>query len=311
MPTEPYDNILPRNIENLELTRTLSSFSDLIEETVNYSTHVFMWCFETERGHDENVPIFMSYRHILELLDAISILMRQSCIDPCKVLLRAVFESTLSIEYILENNTIQRGMDFMVCYYHNELKHYRRWDPDDPMYAEFQSKLRSDKILGNWDSSEIPDVKDEIDKRNRILELPRYRESEAEYQNLRRQGTRNPKWYSLHSGPSSIEKLAERLDRSGMYHILYRHWSTSVHGTDLIRGKISIDDEKRVNVHQIRLPTNAEEVTKFSVSFALLNINTFTDHFCSHKKNENAQWYKDNIQTQYLELVEKKIIIVE
>jgi len=310
MPTEPYDIILPRNIENPELERMLGMFSDLIEETVNYGTHVFTWCFETARGKDENVPIFMSYRHILELLDAISILMRQSCIDPCIVLLRAVFESTLSIEYILENNTIQRGMDFMVSYYHNELKHYRRWDPDDPMYAEFQSILRSDKILGNWELSEIPDVKEEIEKRKKIFELERYRESEAEYQNLRRRGTTNPKWYSLHNGPSSIEKLAERLDRRGMYNILYRQWSKSVHGTDLIRGKISIDDEKRVSVHQIRLPTNAEEVTKYSVSFALLNMRTFTDRFCPNKKAENTQWYKDNIQSQYVELVEKNIIKV-
>ena len=310
MPTEPILEIIPRTIEEPKLSKTLTQFSSLIEETVNFGSHVFNWCFSVAKGREENIPIFLSFRHIFELIDSISLLVRESCIEPCKMLLRAIFESTLSIEYILEENTKERGMDFMISYYHDELKFYRRWDPDDPMCLEFRKKTKTDKVLKDWSMQEFPNVKEEIQKRIKILELPNNRESEKEYQRTKKRLGRVSNWFSLHNGPGNIEKLAEHLNRPGFYQMLYRHWSPAVHGTDIIREKVSLDKSGRVYVHQLRLPTNAQAITFCTTSFALTNIRHLNNHFYPEKKRDVSRWYQKEIKDLYLGLAEKNIIEV-
>lgn len=311
MPTEPNQDFIPRKIEEPKLSKTLNQFSSLIEETVNYGSNVFNWCFSSLNGGDEHVPIFLSFRHIFELLDSISILIKSSCVDPCKILLRSIFESSLTIEYLLEKDTSQRGMDFMVCYYHELLKFYRRWNPEDQMCKEFRQKLKADEVLKNMKIVEFPDIKKEIEKRLKIFKLPKYSESEKEYESLRKESSGRIKWYSLHDGPRSVQELAECLDRPGFYQILYHQWSPAVHGTDIIKDKISSDESGKVFVSQIRLPTAAQEITLFAVSFALANINIFIDKFIPEKKAESAKWYKDEIRDSYISLLEKNIIEVK
>lgn len=45
MSTDPIENILPRQLDE-KLNEILSDFSELIDEIVNYSTHVLSWTFQ-------------------------------------------------------------------------------------------------------------------------------------------------------------------------------------------------------------------------------------------------------------------------
>jgi len=311
MPTKPIQDFIPREIENTELLNILNKFSGIIEEVVNFGSRVFKLCFEAATGKDENIPIFLSFRHIFELADSISLLIKQSCIDPCKIYLRAIFESLLSIEYILEENTKQRAMNFLVYYYHQELKFYRRWDPDDQVCREFRAKLKEDKVLKEWKITDLPNVKDGLETRKKILELPHYAESEKEYQSLRKRGIKNPNWYSLHDGPKYLYKLAEHLKRQGFYEILYRQWSMAVHGTDIIRGKVSADELGKAQIWQIRSPKAAQEITQHTINFALTTIRIFVKYFAPEKLKEVSKWYENEIRDYYLSLVSRDIIEVK
>jgi len=310
MPTEPIDDFIPRKMEP-NLSKILNQFSALIEETVNYGSHIFKWCFNSISGGTEYIPVFLSFRHIFELLDSISVLVKLSCVDPCKILLRSVFESSLTIEYILEKDTKQRGMNFMAWYYNQELKILRRHDPDDQMSKEFRKKIDADNTLKGWKLPEFPTIKDEIDRQRNILKSKNYTESAKEIRRLKKKGITNPNWYTLHGEPRNVKELAEHLHRPGFYQILYRLWSPAVHGTDLIRNKISLDDAGHVNVWQIRSPKDAQEITKFALSFALMNINIFKEYFIPTKKEEIANWYIKEIRDSYLELMGKDIIQIE
>ena len=43
MPTTPIDEFIPREIDNPDISRILVHVSSLIEEVVNYGSHVFRW----------------------------------------------------------------------------------------------------------------------------------------------------------------------------------------------------------------------------------------------------------------------------
>jgi hypothetical protein len=90
MPTTP---AVKYASDNQELLKTLGRFADLIQETVNFGTHVLEWELGSAPGGDETAPITLSLRHILELLDSVSINIRNACVDPCKLLLRGALES--------------------------------------------------------------------------------------------------------------------------------------------------------------------------------------------------------------------------
>ncbi len=98
---------------------------------MNFASHVAGWCAEKIHGGEELAPLYLSFRHIFELIDAISVLVKYSCIEPCKNLLRSVFESVLTVKYILEKDTDDRGTNFVTCCWHHEINDLRRGDPDD------------------------------------------------------------------------------------------------------------------------------------------------------------------------------------
>ena len=65
MPTTPAINYIPSDDA---LLRTLGRFAFLIEESVNFGTHVLEWELEASAQTRENAPISLSMRHVLELL---------------------------------------------------------------------------------------------------------------------------------------------------------------------------------------------------------------------------------------------------
>ncbi|MDD8019903.1 MAG: DUF5677 domain-containing protein [Acidobacteriota bacterium] len=306
MPTNPIKEFIPREIESPQLKAVLSQFSAFIDETINFGSHVFKWGIENIKGGDENIPVFLTYRHIFELLDSISVLIKESCVEPCKSILRALFESFLTFEYILEKDTEQRGRDYLIWCRHRELKYYRRHDPTDILYKEYNSKIKKDKLLKNMKRLIIPDIKAQIDSLNIIFSLPSYADSEKEYQRMR-----NPKWwFNMHKGPNDIQTLATYLGYAAFYDILYRFWSDFLHGTDIMRGKFSIDKPGEVAFTQLRLPTEAQFVTLMSVSFALSVIRNLINHYVKSRKQEMRIWYLKEIRDKYLELAKMNRIEV-
>jgi hypothetical protein len=131
MPTIPNNDFIPRNIENSEIQEILNQYSSALEELVNFASQVAKWCTGKIHGGEELAPLHLSFRHIFELIDAISMLVKNSIIEPCKNLLRSVFESVLAVRYILEKDTDIRGTDFMTCCWHHEINELRKGNPDD------------------------------------------------------------------------------------------------------------------------------------------------------------------------------------
>jgi len=277
MATKPIEDLICRDFP-LDIKNTLDQFAAVIEEAVIFGSHVFGWCVNSVERGDHFLPVFMSFRHILELTDAIAALIKESCVDPCKILLRSIFESLLSVEYILENNTEQRGKDFLIWHRHHTLKIYRRHYPKDKAYEKFSELISKDKLLKDMKKLEIPDLEERIINLERLLVHPDFIESEKEYQRIEIEKKRVRYWFNMHSGPNDIYDLALHLKRPAQYETIYKLSSAAAHGTDIIGGKVS-RSETGSEFAQIRLPNDAQNLSSLTVSFALdlfaLSINYF------------------------------------
>jgi hypothetical protein len=312
MPIKPNEDFIPRNIENSGIQEILDEYSSVLEELVNFASVVAIWC--TEEIQDEKLtPLHYSFRHIFELIDAISVLVKYSCIDPCKILLRSVLESILSIKYILEKDTEKRLKAFMTCLWHQDINDLRKMNPDDNMHNQFLALKRRDKYMRDIPLPEIPKEKviENIEKLKDLLDSSEYRELEIEYQRLKRARCgRKPRWYSMHGGPANIEKLAEHFDLTLEYEFRYREWSELSHGFDIIRPNIVIDDRGIGKISQIRLPKDAFEITKMAMQYGEEIILPYIEYFVPKKIQEAKELYGKEIVPMRIKILQKNRILV-
>lgn len=309
MPTEPIRELLPREIESHGVLEVLRKFSEAIDETVNFGTHVFKWCDESNTRGDETAPLFLSLRHILGLSDAVAINIRASAADPCKLLLRGSLESYLGIAYILEANTDQRGMAFMFWYVNQKLKLYKKLDFTTDQGKEFRKTLSTDKLFESMKLDYPKDkLDDAIDNLNSLLKKPGYVEAAAEYQRLRKSGKKNPHWYSFYNGPENVEKLATHLHSPLIYHILYRQWSEATHGTDIIQGVIHEGPSGTTEIVQLRLPKDAQILTFFAITIFIELYQRLIKHFVPSRLVDFKKWYTHELLPRYQPLSKEQII---
>jgi len=312
MPTEPLLEFIPRGIENSDIKAVLEPLSSLIDEVVNYGSHVFRWGADSIKDGDQNMPALLMFRHIFELIDSISVLIRNSSIEPGNIILRSLFESFMNFEYLFEKDFTSRGMDFLVCSRHKEILSLRRFDPKDEMHAQYEAMKAKDKISKDIPANPVTDIAERIERIKKILELPAYKESADEYDKVKAapKGKTPKHWYSMHGGPKDACQLADYLAFPAQYDILYRSWSELVHGTDILKGKITYEGPGLVSFSSLRMPPEAPFVALMTITFGLSTIRLFTKHYIPEKISDNADWYQKEIRGPYMNLNKINIIVV-
>jgi hypothetical protein len=309
--TEPIFELLTRSEEQPDIEKLLIDFSSLIEESVNFGTHILKWELNEAIGGDENVPVGLTIRHILDLLDSVSVLVRNSCADPCKLILRGALEAQLGLEFILQNDTKKRSLAFLVCNYHNDLKLLLKVKPGEQGYDQLLSKMKADRSIPKGIKlPQFPNLENNIDNLKSLLAMPHYIQAEKEYQALMKKGIKNPNWFQLFNGPRNIEQLANTLKRHALYEVLYRGWSSSIHGTDVIKSKLHQTVDGNVEIIQLRHLKDVQMITQITVTLAILCYQVMIEKRIPSHAQDFAKWYL-TIQKDYQKITNEKLLIVE
>lgn len=309
--TKPVNEILSRELDP-GVEQLLLKFSTLIDEFVDFGTNVFKWVIEESRGTDEQMPLLMFFRDMLEKADSISVLVRHSSIDPSKVLLRSIFETNLYISFLLEKNCEDRAMSFLVWDAIRQKQINQNFDTKNPDFNKIRKMLEQDILISDPNFlNDLPSVKHKIESINSLLNREEYKRVLKEYERTKRKDNNKPAWYHLFNGPKNIQELANHLKLPFLYEILYRKWSGNVHSTDIISGKIiekkdSVELEGKVNTEivQIRLPKDAQEVTSYTLLLLLRTFTVFKDSKISDKTGEIQKWYL-SVKKQLSEITQK------
>src|SRR5690348_1216563 len=166
---EHFDPFIPRQIEDKELEKVLNAFSRGLDQVVDFGSNLVKWDVETARGQDDNLPITLSLRHYLELIDGASILIKKASVDPAKLLLRGALETYFGLEYIFEKDTQQRCMSFLVWHAHKKLKTYKRLDGSTQQGKQLEQAIKKDELLSDFSLPTIPRLTSAIDNLENLL----------------------------------------------------------------------------------------------------------------------------------------------
>jgi len=290
---KPVEQILPQE-ENEELNLILSNLSTSLNEVVHFGTHILKWDIETKRGGiDKNVPsIFL--RNSIELGDAISILIKKSSIEPAKILVRSLMESTFSLLYMIENNEDQRALSFLVCRLNKDIRYYKQFIKQENISKTFVSKfIKQEPHFKLEDHCNPENVKYVISEKESLLRDKRYAELNKEYERTcykKKKRNNNPNWYSLYDGPADFEGLCYYLNNTVLYEFQYRKYSENVHPSNVMSGFV-IAGRDRAQMLQIRNFKDCKEVFYNGVNLLLDVYREFIKKRVPTRQNEFDRWY--------------------
>lgn len=310
MALKPAEEFVPKHLkkEEPDLYKILLRFSEGIDETVNFGSVVFRWCNETLKGKaDKEIPLILLFRHVLELLDSVAILIKESSVEPCKLQLRSIFEALLSINYLVENDTEERAYAFLVCHSFKKIKTYKKLNPDTLEGKQFKGVLK-ESVLHDIDLSNLFDLSEMVEQQKGLFEKEGYKEAYEELEKLREIGRKNPNWYEFYNGPRDLEQLAIHLKKRGYYEFFYRNWSDYIHATDIITGNFGKGKEGTY-LTSIRQPYEAQTITSLAITMGMEVYRMMIYHYVPLQITHYRIWYVENMQKFYKEISNHRRII--
>lgn len=270
----------------------MNKYGDGIDKLVRFGSDLIDWDLTREGVEKKDgylVPILF-LRNLIENIDAIGILVRQGASDPAKALLRTVVENFFSLEYLLTEKQDERCMCFHVWNTYHNYKYYEMLDGTSERAKQLQALLRKDQSM----KDSAPLVFELVDKlkanAKELLALPLYKEFAEEFERTKAKLKKgNPHWYSLYDGPQSVEALANKSKFPALYEV-YRGLSNTVHGVNIIQGKIAGIGEGQIGIDQLRFPKEAHSITQYAHNLCIATFTTYINTRLPERVNELQQW---------------------
>jgi hypothetical protein len=236
MSRDPLTGISFREYAKTDSKPFIDVAQPLLRNAVDFADRTFWRCRAVALRPDrEDFPPLALYRHIIEMTDGIAFLISEGASGPCAPILRSSFEAWLNLTYIMKKETEyrQRSLAWLCAFIHSEIEQKEMLDPATSRGGMFKKRLKAEapKVL-----EKLGPV-DKLEPLQQLLKQPDLTPFEAEFQRLTQEKSGDPPyWCSLVSGgPTSLQKLADRLGRGASHRVFYGSWSKLIHGVDATR----------------------------------------------------------------------------
>lgn len=288
----PYKNSIPEL--DPDLKQLLRNYSEILNEAINFGTHIMVWDTEAKRkGKDNNIPTLL-FRSLIDLADSISILIRSSSIDSAKILFRSFIENRYGLLYLIEKKEVekQRAYSFIVWRVIKDIKYHKQFVSDEPSSKALQKEAKKD--INDFDFNKFfdrPDTINLIKEKESLLTKPKFKPIHKEYiRTCRKRNTKFPAWYSLFDGPKNVKELSSHLKKNIEYEFNYRKYSESVHSTNILDGLSHIGNGE-TQLIQIRNPEHCKDIFSSTTLFLIEVFPKYVEARVPNKLALFSKWY--------------------
>lgn len=293
MPTDPSKPLFDPDVSKKSAEKQIDAAVALIAEVRNHGHYLFDRCADRPAGGDENLVILFMFYHLIEMVDAVGVLVAESALAPAQLTVRAAFEALLALDFILRDDTVRRAHAYLVCDIMERLDFYSSLDPATETGKELRAAMAADPDCAHMSlASPRPEAAESL---RTTLTYPMYKEAFEEFERLRKGGRRYPSWHELWGGPRSIRQLAKALGRQGSYEILYGGWSATGHATDVIRRNL-VESNGGPGVRPIRNPALISSVVNMAVNFYLDAARLVLRKYRPAEGRQYSEWYVSEVR---------------
>lgn len=293
MPTDRFKQLFDPDLSKATAKERIEPAVALIDEVRNYGHTLFARCAYRPEGGDENIAILFLYYHLLEMLDAVGVLVAESAPIPAELQVRAIFEALVALSFILKADTVRRAHAYLVSAFAERIRFYESLDPSTPAGQRYRQALASDTNCATV-QPETPRP-EAIERLKSGLAQPGYAEAYAEYQRLSRQ--RPAHWFQLFDGPSNLRELAREVGREGTYEGLYGEWSILGHAKDALLRHLVEGQTRGPAVRPTRNPETIPQTVSHAVSLALEATRLMIERYRPGELTRHSEWYIRGVRT--------------
>jgi len=204
-------------------------------------------------------------RHVVECLDGVSVLVARGSVLPCYPLLRSIFDASLGVMYIMQDDSVNRAAAYFVFQIRQEMAFMERCDPTTNSGVEIRRELKSD-IAGPTalDGLSTQEAQKHLATLQADLDDAILKNADQAWITKNK---KNAEWYSLFGGPEHLRDLSKALFYLSGYELHYRPWCRQVHATDTLKNLS--EDFDSIRFRPIRCPSGIHDVLRSAGVFAI------------------------------------------
>jgi hypothetical protein len=234
MVEKEYQPLLDRGTSIGHVQTHFADILKVIRDMVNYGSNLIPRCFVSSNRRLEDVIILgVLLRQSVTMFDAIEILLSNAAVYPCYLQTRAIFETSLYIEWILKEETEKKAK----YYYVANVRQARMWASrtqrgslENLAYENIMAPF-GNVIQNTTDRLSADGLKD-LQEINRVLTQLSFVaiDHDIDSYKIKNKFRYDPPWYAP-IGPRSVRELAGILKRLHEYELIYVASSEVMHST--------------------------------------------------------------------------------
>jgi hypothetical protein len=294
MKESEYGPLIDRKTSIADVQTHFSGILDVVRDIVNYGSNLIPRCFiSSNRRLEDAIILGVLLRQSVAMFDAIEILLSNAAVYPCHLQIRAIFEASLYIEWILKADTEKKAKYYYVANVREERVWASRTQPGSPENLAYEKIMAP---LGNV----VPDTTKELkigghkylQEVNRILAQFSFASIDQAFDVYRNKNKLwyDPPWYAL-LGPRSLRQLADCLQRVHEYEMVYPESSEIMHATSQ---KHHIKFSKGlIHFTSIRHLLGIDILLRFSISSMLKIYLVVLGHYRPEEKRNFSRKYAE------------------
>jgi hypothetical protein len=302
MSTQPLDTLLNRDRSKAMGKDVINIASPLLQEEIHYASNMLGRCLAKRSIKEEDIAPLLLFMHIIEMTDAIEILISQSCPDPATNIVRSSFEALLQLEYMVEDNFEDRAIAFIVKNNMDQKEMLEVYDETTSKGKIYDEICQKDIIHGKFKLSNpevINKIKEEIDKIKSALDNPKYLFFVNQLENKNY-------WFSFSHGPNNFKDLALHLKKGRDYYDLYKPWSIFAHAQDGVRFISNSSDINKLEILSLRRQDQIPFIAYMAHSYIMRAIICITDKYLHDEWGILSQWRITEVKP-YTDVIERMV----
>jgi hypothetical protein len=290
MEEKEYLALIDRVTSIAQVQENFSGILGVLRDVVNYGSNLIPRCFvSSQRRLEDTIILGVLLRQAVAMFDAIEILISNASVYPCHLQMRALFEASLYLEWILNADTEKGAKYYYVANVRQERVWVQRTQSGSP------ENLAYEKIMEPF-GDVVPDAikrlggkeQEHLQKIDRILSQSSFVSIDKDIDAYRAKNKLpyDPPWYAP-LGPRSVRKIATDVKRLHEYELIYSLSSEVMHSTS--RKHHIKFSRGRIILTPIRYLAGIYIVVKFSMSTMLKIYRTFSNTTGQTKPSTSAR----------------------
>lgn len=298
-----YQALIDRATSVGQVSQNFADILGVFRDVVNYGSNLVPRCFvSSKRELKDAIVLGVLLRQSIAMFDAIEILLSNAAVYPCHLQIRALFEASLYLEWMLQEDTEKRAKYYYVSNVRQERIWAMRTQSGSPDNISYGKAMEGFGDLFQETSKRLADKGQEYLKEiNRVLAQGSFADIDKSIEAYRakRKTPYDPHWYAP-LGPQSVRQLAVGLKRLHEYETMYAPSSEVMHSTSH-KAHVKFS-QGRIHFTPIRYLAGIDNIVKCSMA-TILKI--YMDILRQYREGELAGFgvkYRDDWREAFMSI---------